>query len=271
MAGRASKSSSEARPVRAVERAIDVLTSFAAERSMLEIGDLQRATGLSRPTLYRLLKTLESKGFIRSQGSPLTFELGPAVHRLAHAWDRSYPVVSVSGPALEDLWRSSGETVALMIATSPLSRTCAVELKSPHPISFSRGTGYSDPMHRGASGKAILAFLPEAERQAALLRVEPGRAREELATELRRIRKSGHALTFAELVEGVCAIGAPVIDAAGRVHGSICVFGPRQRMQGRHLSRCVRDVMRAAQHAGNGLPVAETRPPASAGRGRKTR
>lgn len=271
MAGRAPESSVATKSVRAVERAIDVLTSFSAERTALEIGELQRATGLARPTLYRLLQTLESKGFVRSAGSPLVFELGPAVHRLAHAWDRSFPVVSVSGPALETLWRSSGETVALMIATSPLARTCAVELKSPHPISFSRGTGYTDPLHRGASGKAILAFLPEMEQRAALLRVEPVRVRDELTAELRQIRKSGHALTRAELVEGVCAIGAPVIDAVGRVHGSICVFGPQQRMQGAHLSRCVKEAMRAAKRVGRELPAPDTTVAASVARVRKAR
>lgn len=265
----ASKSSAATAPVRAVERAIDVLTSFTAGATTLEIGDLQRATGLTRPTLYRLLQTLESKGFIRSQGSPLCFELGPAVHRLAHAWDRSYPVVSVSGPALEALWRVSGETVALMIADSPLARTCAVELKSPQPISFSRGTGYSDPMHRGASGKAILAFLPEATQAEALQHVDAGRARSDLVAELRKIRKDGYALTFAELVEGVCAIGAPVVDAAGRVHGSVCVFGPQHRMQGTHLKRCIGEVVKAATRAGASLPAAA--PPPAPRRARQAR
>ena len=168
-------SSVEPKSVRAVERAIDVLTSFDADHTVLEIGDLQRATGLTRPTLYRLLQALETKGFIHSHGTPKRFELGPAVHRLAHAWDRSFPVVSVSKPLLEDLWASTRETVALMLAVSPLERTCAIELKSPHPISFSRGTGYSDPMHRGASGKATgqqrkAKALPRARRACARAR-----------------------------------------------------------------------------------------------------
>jgi DNA-binding IclR family transcriptional regulator len=240
-------SSTETKSVRAVERAIDVLTSFDAGRTTLEIGDLQRSTGLSRPTLYRLLQTLEAKGFIHSHGNPMQFELGPAVHRLAHAWDRSFPVVSVSKPVLEELWRSTGETVALMLAASSFERTCAVELKSPHPISYSRGTGYSDPMHRGASGKAILAFLPATEQKLALARVEPARVREELAAELVRIRKIGYALTSAELVDGVCAIGAPVTDKDARAHASICVFGPQQRMQGKHLKACIRGAVAASK------------------------
>jgi len=246
-------SSAEPTSVRAVERAIDVLTSFDVERATLEIGDLQRSTGLSRPTLYRILQALETKDFIHSYGNPKRFELGPAVHRLAHAWDRSFPVVSVSRPFLEDLWRATGETVALMLAASPLKRTCTVELRSPHPITFSRGTGYTDPMHRGASGKAILAFLPAVEQARVLAQVEPARAREELATELQAIRKAGYAVTFAELVDGVCAIGAPVLDAQGRAHASICVFGPQQRMQGRHLKACVREAVAAAKRVSKKL------------------
>ena len=66
-------SSAEPKSVRAVERAIDVLTSFDADHTVLEIGDLQRATGLTRPTLYRLLQALETKGFIHSHGTPKRF------------------------------------------------------------------------------------------------------------------------------------------------------------------------------------------------------
>lgn len=250
----------EPKSVRAVERAIDVLTSFDAEHTVLEIGDLQRATGLTRPTLYRLLGTLEAKGFIHSGGTPLRFELGPAVHRLAHAWDRSFPVVSVSRPVLEDLWRVTGETVALMLAVSPLERTCAVELKSPHPISFSRGSGYSDPMHLGASGKAILAFLPPDEQALALAQVEPARRRADLAAELGRIRRAGYSLTNAELVDGVCALGAPVVGADGHAHASLCVFGPQQRMRGRHLRDCVRETVAAAKRVRERLSAAHPEP-----------
>ncbi|NBS58277.1 MAG: hypothetical protein EBS65_14755, partial [Betaproteobacteria bacterium] len=95
--------------------------------------------------------------------------------------------------------------------------------------------------------KAMLAFLPEADQERALARVEPARGRDEMATELAAIRKAGYALTFAELVDGVCAIGAPVLDADGYAHASICVFGPQQRMQGRHLKDCIRLAVQAAR------------------------
>ena len=57
--------------VRSVERAIDVLFSFTQQEPVLDIPALQQRTGLSRPTLYRLLRTLESRGLIYSFGNPL--------------------------------------------------------------------------------------------------------------------------------------------------------------------------------------------------------
>ena len=90
-------------------------------------------------------------------------------------------------------------------------------------------------------------LMLERDEERALARVEPARGRDEMATELAAIRKAGYALTFAELVDGVCAIGAPVLDADGYAHASICVFGPQQRMQGRHLKDCIRLAVQAAR------------------------
>ena len=57
--------------IRAVERAMDVLKCFGPETPTLSVTDLQRRLGLSRPTLYRLLHTLEGKGMIRIDSVPL--------------------------------------------------------------------------------------------------------------------------------------------------------------------------------------------------------
>ena len=73
----------ESESVRSVERAVDVLFSFNQDQPVLDLPALQERTGLSRPTLYRLLRTLEAKGLIYSFGSPLRFQLGPRFGLLA--------------------------------------------------------------------------------------------------------------------------------------------------------------------------------------------
>ena len=61
--------------VRAVERALDVLAAFSPGDGELLVADLVKRVGLSRPTLYRLLHTLEKKGYVASSGEPQRFRL----------------------------------------------------------------------------------------------------------------------------------------------------------------------------------------------------
>src|SRR2546421_12774516 len=72
--------------VRAVGRALDILLAFTPQDNELTVGELVKRVDLSRPTLYRLLHTLEQSGFLLSSGEPQRFRLGPAGGGLAPGW-----------------------------------------------------------------------------------------------------------------------------------------------------------------------------------------
>src|SRR3569623_1789741 len=169
--------------VRAVERALDVLSAFATGDSELLVADLVKRVGLSRPTLYRLLHTLEKKGFVVAQGEPQRFRLGPAVARLAHVWGNTQDLSAIAKPIMQEAWGYTAETVALYVPRGEM-RLCIAELQSPQALSFRRGVGYSEKLVRGASGRAILAFTPLApgqlEAYAAGTNVDVGWVREQL-------------------------------------------------------------------------------------------
>ena len=65
--------------VRAVGRALEILAAFTEEDPQLSAGELLKRVDLSRPTLYRLIYTLQEHGFLVSVGEPQRFRLGPAV------------------------------------------------------------------------------------------------------------------------------------------------------------------------------------------------
>ena len=100
--------------VRAVDRALEILMAFTATDHQLTAGELLKRVDLSRPTLYRLLRTLEHSGFIVSSGDPQRFELGPSVAHLAHVWSSSLDIATLAQPMLRRLWDQTGETVALL-------------------------------------------------------------------------------------------------------------------------------------------------------------
>lgn len=236
--------------VRAVDRALEILMAFTAADHRLTAGELAKRVNLSRPTLYRLLRTLELKGFIFSSGEPQRFELGPSVANLAHVWSVSQDIATVAQPVMRQLWEETGETVSLLIHQGR-SRTCVAELPSAQPLSFQRGVGYSTDVTLGASGRVILAHVPSPEAY-----LDEARTRHvDLAAYLDRlqtIREQGYEISRDELIKGAVAVAVPFFGGDGKVKGSLAVFGPGVRVD----EERVRAFVSALKVAGERLSMA---------------
>jgi IclR family acetate operon transcriptional repressor len=219
--------------VRAVDRALEILMAFTATDHQLTAGELLKRVDLSRPTLYRLLRTLEHSGFIVSSGDPQRFELGPSVAHLAHVWSSSLDIATLAQPMLRRLWDQTGETVALLVHQGD-SRICVAELPSAQPLSFKRGLGYREDVTLGASGRAILAHVPTPEsylnKSGETVDVPVYLDR------LQQIREQGYAISRDELIQGAVAIAVPFFLGDDKVMGSLAVFGPGVRVDQARVS-----------------------------------
>ncbi len=204
-----------------LERMLAILDLFTEDRLEWTSEDLMAALNYSRPTLYRYLKTLRENGLLASMNSA-AFTLGPKVVEMDFLMRRSDPLVLEGRKVLEGL-------AARYPGTAFLSRwyggkvLCVESVcSSPDPVS-SYPRGRPMPVGRGATSRAILAFLPR--RQAEPLisaRMEDFRAVgfgqdcAEVLERLREIRRQGHATAHGEVTPGVAGFAAPVFDA-GRV------------------------------------------------------
>lgn len=215
--------------VRAVERALDVLTAFGPGQHDLLVADLVKLVGLSRPTLYRLLATMEKKGYVSSSGEPQRFRLGPSVARLAHVWSSTLDLSTIARGVMTEAWLFTAETVALFIPRGDM-RLCIAETQSPQPLSFRRGVGYSEKLVRGASGRAILAFTHLHPGQLEVYAAGTNVDLDWLRDQLTLTRERGYAMGHNELIQGAYAVAAPFFDGAGAVAGSLGVFGPDVRL-----------------------------------------
>ncbi|WP_296468453.1 IclR family transcriptional regulator [Pigmentiphaga sp.] len=215
--------------VRAVDRALEILQAFTATDCELTVGQLLKRVDLSRPTLYRLLYTLEQRGFVVSEGDPQKFRLGPAVGQLAHAWSSSQDLAALAAPLMQKLREETGETVALFVLEGG-DRLCIAELPSTQPLSFKRGIGYREKISVGASGRAILANIGEtAEDRLDYARTQ-GLDVSRPVEDLDMVKRRGYAISKDELIQGAVAIAAPFFNHSGRVAGSLGVFGPSARL-----------------------------------------
>jgi IclR family acetate operon transcriptional repressor len=222
--------SSSVGSVRAVTRALEVLRCFTGERSQLSVAQLSAQLKLSRPTLYRLLATLQESRFVESEGEPLRFRLGPAIGSLVQAWSSDLNLPQLSAPVMEELRRQAKETVALMVPRGD-HRLCVAELPGPQMLTVVRGVGSTAPITQGASGKVILAHQP----QNATVR------------ELEKVRRDGYAISRGERRDGIVAVAAPIFDRSGSIAAAIVVSAADLRASARRDRAMARLVMGAAQ------------------------
>lgn len=248
-----------ARGTRVLDRSLAMLFELGNADRPLPIAELARRADLPASTAYRLVDELEGHGLIERDDGELG--LGLRLLELARRIeDRLAP--SLLEPArgvMRALAHEQDETVLL---TAPAGRFAigldAVE--PPRPVRLSLGRWRAAPMHLGASGKVLLAFLPSraAERvleavdhdvTASGQPVEIGRLRRELA----QVRDRGVAVTHGELDRGVSGVAAPLLTARARPVAGLTLAGPTDRIAP-HADRLTGAVCEAARAIEQALP-----------------
>ena len=103
------------------------------------------------------------------------------------------------------------------------------------------------PLHVGAAGKAILAFLPDDEITDIITRTSlPARQEKLLLESLEEARRLGFSDTCGERVDGSRSVSAPIYNHEGQVIASVSVLSLQSRMQRREVNECRRCVKAAA-------------------------
>jgi DNA-binding IclR family transcriptional regulator len=204
-------------PVGVLDRAVSVLD--AVERGSRSFTAIVEATGLTRPTAHRLLRSLEDHGFLFQVGG-LGYALGPRLLGLASAAMRELPLRELARPALERLARSTGESTQLFIRDGD-RRICVDAVESHRELRTIVDVGASLPLTKGSAGKVFLAWEP-------LLQSEP--IDDRLAQQIATTRRRGWADSVGERAAGVASVSAPIFGPTGELLAAISVSGPASRL-----------------------------------------
>jgi DNA-binding IclR family transcriptional regulator len=243
---------------RVLERSLRVLFELADAERPLATAELARRTDLPASTAYRLIDELDGHGLVERDGEG-GIALGLRLLELARRIEDGL-ATSLVEPArgtMRALAREHGETVLL---TAPAGRFAigldAVE--PPRPVRLSFGRWRVAPMHLGASGKILLAFLPPRAADRVLAAVDhdvtaTGRPVEveRLRHELADARRQGVVITHGELDRDVSGVAAPLLSPRGRPVAGITLAGPTERIgpDAERLSSAVREAARAIELA----------------------
>ncbi|HET6626585.1 MAG TPA: IclR family transcriptional regulator C-terminal domain-containing protein [Nocardioidaceae bacterium] len=207
--------------VESIARGIDVIKAFDRAQPTMSLADVATATGLARPTARRILRTLESLGYVRATGG--SFTLTPRVLELGLTYVQSLGLWDVARPHMEDLVGKTHESSSIaQLDGSDIVYVARVAV--PKIIALAVHIGTRFPAGPTSLGKVLLAGLAAEELDAVL--AEPSRAgvtprwqpdRRELEEVLREVRAQGWAMTDEQLASGIRSVAAPLRDGSGRV------------------------------------------------------
>ncbi len=230
------------------------LIDKGAKQEAVAFAAMVKALPFSRTTIHRILYSLEKLGYVEKAEQPAHYRLaakffeftGPAVH-FRH-------LQSISRSIMSDLMTRHSENVNLGVLQNGQIVHIDV-LQSPNALRVAAFPGERNPVHSTALGKAILAFLPEAEVSTLLdgyplVKKTPKTItqRAHLRGHFALVREHGVAIDLEENLSGVTCVAAPIFDHAGRVVAALSVSGPSSRMSSK-LAAIKSDVRAAALSA----------------------
>jgi len=218
--------------VPAVEQAVRLMLYLDDSGSNPKsLTDICLEVGIHRSKAFSILSTLNEHGLVKKNPNRRGYVLGPGLLTLTGKMLENLSLSRLVEPILYDLAKKAGATVALGVISDDQTFVVAQYEGAPG-IGISAPIGHVTPITYGAHGKAIAAFLPEAELEELLKNKNlyfygsPDKYnRTRLKKELEQCRRNGFALEMGDIQTGVNAIGAPILDQNGSPIGYITIVG----------------------------------------------
>jgi IclR family acetate operon transcriptional repressor len=251
-----------------LEKALQVLWAFVdAEGNDKERGvrDLALRLNLLPATVYRTLASLQRYGLVQQNPESGKYRIGAELYRLSLLVSSRFSLRDVALPVMRDLVAKCKETTFLTsYDASRREMMFVAAVHSNHPLRYIVPMNEWVPVHAGATGLAIMAFLPEEERAAIVaqtklrpLTLQTITDPSVLSEELVRIRAQGYAISRGQRNIGAVSIAAPLWDPRGMVTGDLAVSIPETRFESgmeQWLARLVLD------HAARIMEMTGSRP-----------
>lgn len=248
--------------VAAVDRALALL-EVMAQYPNLGVTELAERTGNTKSLVFRLLYTLEQRGYVHKNPDGRGYRLGYRTLFLAEHTRQQSALIAAAAPILDELAEATREN-ALLVVREDLHGVCIAMRESPQPLRLFAQVGRHVPLHAGGGPKVLLAFAPEEVRRAILERPLEGftstsiTESNKLKRALAEIRQAGFTLSIGELDPDVFSMAAPVRDFTGDVVASLSITGPLSRLNAGERRRFRKLILDAADRLSAELGLVRT-------------
>jgi DNA-binding IclR family transcriptional regulator len=219
--------------IRSVHRAIDILTCLSNGTNTLT--EITICSKLTKPTVYRVLQTLEELFMVTQDPVTRRYYLGPLVTKLAsNPRTNHYYLITCAMEEIKQLWDVTGENVELNIMVgSQYDRL--YEITGKHKLKVYEGEDPVGPVFVGSAAKVLLSQLNDKELKLVMSNISIKQVTEYSVTDKKKLigqiketRQKGYAISYGERIAGALCISAPVKSYYWPV--ALSLVGPESRL-----------------------------------------
>ncbi|MGJ3190382.1 IclR family transcriptional regulator [Paenarthrobacter sp. FR1] len=202
------------------------------------LAGLVRESGLTRPTVHRLLTSLAAEGLLEHDMSSGKWVLGPEVFLLGSVAAARFPMEDIARPSLRRLAAETGESAFFSIRRGN-ETVCVLREEGSFPVrSFVLHEGVRFPLGVASAGTAIMAFLPPKEQESLLADwsahaadFAAGHPADVVRDNLEQTRLTGYSVNPGLILEGSWGMGAAVFDQQARPAWALSLTGIEPRFR----------------------------------------
>lgn len=237
-----------------VTRIVKLLACVAEADGDVSIKSLCQSLELPASTVHRLLGLLTKEGVIERAPSRALYGPGPEFIRIGSMVAAKVRIADLAKPIMRELVAESGETCVLLRYIPTSRKVMALHAEySSNPLRYQIDMYQPHSLLWGATGRSVLAFLPEAEIDAAISDNDRSPAsgdklppRNLLLKDLREIRDRGYAFTHGQKIVGAVGLAAPLFNSEKYPIGSLSITVPKARFSPKGQAKLVSQLLNTA-------------------------
>lgn len=244
--------------MQSAERTLDVL-EFLVAKQPIGITELAEVKGIGTSTAYRILATLEKKGYAIQNPETGKYAVGHVIFQLTRAVVAMSEPLKYVRPYLKELCKETGENVAFGVISQGKDRTLILaEEIADKPIIAKPVLFQHFPLYICACGKAYLLALNNKQFEAVLSKIESPKftphpadagftalSSSDIKRQLKQFHKLGYTISRDEFSVGLCEMASGIFDAEDKFAGAIIILGPSFRFTDRNIKHWAKLLLRA--------------------------
>jgi len=208
--------------IQAVENALDLLEALSEGEEEVRISQLSERLAMNKTSVFRLLATLEGRGYVEREADSGKYRLGLSAYEIGQKFLSRMVLLRQARPIMDQLARECNEVVYLVLRSNQEALFLDVA-DVGQQVKIVSLTGRRYPLETTAAGRVLLAFqkqsVNESQSPVALTNAE-----------IMAAQHQGYLSDAETLGEGIASAAAPVLGSGGKPQGALCLVGPTYRL-----------------------------------------